>query len=103
MNAGWTGIFAVERESNAFATLRHNLIDGSTVKTSSRFEWPSWLPIQSYEVGAFTRKYENQLRAMRGTVDLVAGGPPCQGFSFAGRREKSDSRNVLFRRYLKGC
>ncbi|RYE59526.1 MAG: DNA cytosine methyltransferase [Sphingobacteriales bacterium] len=28
-------------------------------------------------------------------VDLVAGGPPCQGFSLAGKREFSDSKNKL--------
>jgi DNA (cytosine-5)-methyltransferase 1 len=28
------------------------------------------------------------------------GGPPCQGFSFAGRRNPDDPRNLLFRRYL---
>ncbi len=28
-------------------------------------------------------------------VDIVAGGPPCQGFSMAGRRNNSDPRNQL--------
>lgn len=27
------------------------------------------------------------LRALRGEIDLVAGGPPCQGFSVSGRRQ----------------
>jgi DNA (cytosine-5)-methyltransferase 1 len=33
-------------------------------------------------------------------VDVVIGGPPCQGFSIAGRRDESDSRNQLFRNYV---
>lgn len=28
-------------------------------------------------------------------VDVVAGGPPCQGFSMAGRRQRADPRNQL--------
>jgi DNA (cytosine-5)-methyltransferase 1 len=28
-------------------------------------------------------------------IDLVAGGPPCQGFSLAGRRDPDDARNQL--------
>lgn len=33
-------------------------------------------------------------------VDLLAGGPPCQGFSLAGKRDVSDQRNTLFSYYL---
>jgi len=33
-------------------------------------------------------------------VDVVVGGPPCQGFSVAGKRIESDNRNTLYRHYL---
>ncbi len=33
--------------------------------------------------------------------DVVIGGPPCQGFSNAGKRSKSDKRNMLVHSYLK--
>ncbi|WP_214708264.1 MULTISPECIES: DNA cytosine methyltransferase [unclassified Exiguobacterium] len=34
-------------------------------------------------------------------IDVVFGGPPCQGFSNAGRRDKNDPRNMLFKEYLR--
>lgn len=33
------------------------------------------------------------------TVHLVIGGPPCQGFSVAGRRNIDDQRNLLFMQF----
>lgn len=37
----------------------------------------------------------------RSTVDLIAGGPPCQGFSPAGKQDKHDPRNKLFEEFLR--
>lgn len=34
-------------------------------------------------------------------VDVLVGGPPCQSFSIAGRRDKNDPRNTLFMEYVK--
>jgi DNA (cytosine-5)-methyltransferase 1 len=35
------------------------------------------------------------------SIDVVVGGPPCQGFSLAGWRNPSDERNVLFREFVR--
>ena len=38
----------------------------------------------------------------KGELDLIAGGPPCQGFSInAPKRSTDDTRNHLFREYLR--
>lgn len=37
----------------------------------------------------------------RGQLDLLVGGPPCQGFSIIGQRELWDPRNGLFRHFLR--
>lgn len=34
-------------------------------------------------------------------VDVVVGGPPCQGFSTAGKKDKVDPRNTLFFNFFK--
>lgn len=34
-------------------------------------------------------------------IDLIIGGPSCQGFSRAGRRDKADPRNILFGEYVR--
>ena len=35
------------------------------------------------------------------TIDIIVGGPPCQSFSIAGKRDKNDPRNALFMEYVK--
>lgn len=34
-------------------------------------------------------------------VDIIVGGPPCQSYSMAGKRDKNDPRNTLFMEYIK--
>ena len=44
----------------------------------------------------------NKLHIERGELDLIAGGPPCQGFSInAPIRSTLDERNHLFKEYLR--
>lgn len=44
----------------------------------------------------------DRLKIKRGELALIAGGPPCQGFSInAPKRSSEDHRNHLFREYLR--
>lgn len=36
-----------------------------------------------------------------GKIDVMFGGPPCQGFSRLGKRDSNDPRNMLFHEYLR--
>lgn len=94
--AGWTGLFAIEKNADAFSTLKHNLID-----KKNHFLWPEWLPIQECDINEILKEHEQELKALQGKVTLVAGGPPCQGFSMAGKRNKDDQRNKLVKSYIK--
>jgi len=97
MMAGWTGLFSVERDDLAFQTLKHNLIDSTG---TLKYQWPEWIPKKHTTIGRFIKAHLRELKTLRGTVDLIAGGPPCQGFSLAGRRKRDDPRNELFLHYL---
>lgn len=38
--------------------------------------------------------------AKRKSVDVIIGGPPCQGFSLAGKRLSDDPRNLLYKEFV---
>lgn len=95
--AGWTGRFAIERHPDAFKTLESNLLSGP----NKGFEWPRWLEKKAWSIQDLIAKHKTDLAELRGSIDLIAGGPPCQGYSTAGRRNPHDSRNTLVQQYLQ--
>lgn len=44
-------------------------------------------------------KLRNNLKLQRGELDIIIGGPPCQGFTTAGNRFWDDARNKLVKNY----
>lgn len=95
-NAGWKGLFAIEKNPDAFLTLKHNLID-----CKNHFNWPPWLAKSHHDINEVLSNHKESLEALKGKVDMIAGGPPCQGFSMAGRRNESDVRNKLVESYIE--
>lgn len=98
LHAGLEGRFAIERDKFAFATLRANLLSKDS---RFKFAWPAWLPRKPIAIEALLADYREQLESLSGTINLLVGGPPCQGFSCAGRRQHDDPRNKLFLSYLQ--
>jgi DNA (cytosine-5)-methyltransferase 1 len=98
--AGLQGLFAVERDAMAFSTFEDNFLSDRDVPIQ-KFAWPGWLVPRAWSIDELLEKHHADLERLRGTVDVLAGGPPCQGFSLAGRRQESDPRNQLFEQYVQ--
>lgn len=56
-----------------------------------------------YQTNMFNEEERTELKEKlkEAHIDLLAGGPPCQGFSTLGKREEKDTRNTLVEAYLE--
>ncbi len=81
-DAGFHVIAGVDNEQSALNTFKHNH------KDSEAFN----LDLSKEENIDIIAKYATE----KGGVDLIIAGPPCQGFSLTGSRNKDDERNKLF-------
>ena len=79
-NAGFSIVAANEMDQHACETFRANHSETELLEG----DIDSYIP----ELGAF-----------RGMMDAVLGGPPCQGFSVAGKMDPDDPRSKLIFRF----
>lgn len=60
-------------------------------------------PKQNVLCGDITKEETKQTiykSALSNDIDIICGGPPCQGFSLVGKRQEDDERNDLFLHYV---
>lgn len=96
--AGWNGLFGIEKDSFAFETLATNFLQK---ESRYKFDWPNWLPKTPLNLSDVLSTYQVEFTKKLPQLDLLVGGPPCQGFSSAGRRDPHDPRNQLLSLYLE--
>lgn len=97
--AGLEGVFAIEKDPMAFETFSANFLDKRKTPIK-KFAWPVWLEQKAWGIDDLLAEHHSELTHLKGKIEVLAGGPPCQGFSFAGKRQESDPRNLLFERYV---
>lgn len=84
LNGHYLPLCSVEKDLWAVETLRannrHQIIHADITKISSKASIKKNCPIKP---------------------DVIIGGPPCQGFSNAGKKDPADPRNTLFQYFVK--
>ena len=92
-NAGVDVLAAIEFDQKAAETYKKNLIDRLGTKTQVYAE-----DITEFNIDSLI----NDIGIKKGTLDILLGGPPCQGFSSHRINDsgKDDPRNALLIRYF---
>lgn len=83
IDAGYSPVFSVEVWEPAIATHRTN--------------YPS-VPVIDRDIRSITNE---EIEQYRGSIDVIIGGPPCQGFSTIGKRLVKDPRNELVFEFIR--
>lgn len=81
--AGFTSVFACDFWPPACLTFRRNF---------------PHCPLYEGDVKELNQE---KLKQFIGKTDVIVGGPPCQGFSFAGKQWVNDPRNRLFVEFIR--
>ena len=85
IEAGYEVILGIDNWKDAILTFEHNHKDAKAIISDLSKEKPKEI--------ALTTKINK--------ADVIVGGPPCQGFSIAGKRLVQDERNKLYKSFVE--
>lgn len=88
MDAGFNVVLGVDFDDSALKTFKENHGHAEVMK------------LDLFDHNNINKIY-NYLSERNIKLDVLVGGPPCQGFSLAGKREEFDKRNVLYSAMVK--
>ncbi|RAK44465.1 DNA (cytosine-5-)-methyltransferase [Macrococcus epidermidis] len=88
MDAGFNVILGIDFDDAALKTFKENHGNADAMK----------LDLFNHENIKVIQNYVDKKKIK---LDVLVGGPPCQGFSLAGKREEFDERNVLYSAMVK--
>jgi DNA (cytosine-5)-methyltransferase 1 len=83
--AGWTCLLGIDHDRTAIETFQHNHLQAKAIAGDIR-------EISNQQIQEIIEHQK---------VDLICGGPPCQGFSTIGQNDHLDERNFLFLEFLR--
>jgi DNA (cytosine-5)-methyltransferase 1 len=86
--AGWQVVSAVESDPQACRTHAANFPE---------------VRLHEGDIGSFLKGRARCRALTNEPIDIIYGGPPCQGFSQIGPRDLSDPRNVLYKEFVRIC
>lgn len=84
-DAGFGVVLGVDNWLDAIKTFSFNHKESKTVHQD----------LSQINVATFIHSHQIK------NIDIIIGGPPCQGFSIAGKRIVDDERNLLYKSFLK--
>ena len=83
LKAGFDIVAGVDNWADSLVTFERNHPDAKTLL----------LDLGNFDPSDIEKEIGND-------IDLIVGGPPCQGFSISGKRDPNDPRNKLYRGFV---
>ncbi|MCL2565880.1 MAG: DNA cytosine methyltransferase [Defluviitaleaceae bacterium] len=87
LQAGFNVKLGIDSWADATTTFKHNLPNSTILNRDI--------------IGVDGKDITDLLDLAKDDIDVIIGGPPCQGFSISGKRNEDDPRNELYKSFVR--